>query len=194
MRVLVAPRARPHDNVPVRDRSHARREPAPRLSDTRGRSGDNFISPKDQEARCRGLALGRGYAVGEVFEELNVSGGSMNRPKLNLALQRIRDGLSGGIIVARMDRFSRTLNGAIETLQEIEDAGGFLIECEGDWDTSTPMGRFGRDLVLRLGQLYREQIADNWQTAKRHAVARGVHIAPRVPPGYKRNGGGNLAP
>src|SRR5262249_56696228 len=35
MRVLVAPRARPHDNVPVRDRSHARRAPAPLLSDTR---------------------------------------------------------------------------------------------------------------------------------------------------------------
>jgi site-specific DNA recombinase len=156
-----------------------------RVSDVRGRSGESFISPKDQEQRCRALALARGYEVGEVFEELNVSGGSMDRPALNKALERIRLGESGGIIVARMDRFSRTLKGAIETLERLEEAGGYLIECDGDWDTSTPMGRFGRDLVIRLGQLYREQIADQWQTAKKHAVDRGIHIAPRTPAGYQ---------
>src|SRR5215471_7313470 len=125
-----------------------------RVSDTRGRSGESFISPRDQEERCRALAKARGYEIGEVFEELNVSGGSMNRPALNEALKRIRDGVSGGILVARIDRFSRTLKGAIETLEEIEAAGGYLIEVDGDWDTSTPMGRFGRDLLIRLAQLY----------------------------------------
>src|SRR5262249_45416888 len=115
-------------------------------------------------------------------------------PAFNEALQRIREGVSSGIIVARMDRFSRTLKGAIQTIEDIEKAGGYLIECEGDWDSSTPMGRFGRDLVIRLGQLYREQIADNWQTAKKHAVDRGVHIASRIPPGHKRNGNGRPAP
>ena len=30
-----------------------------RVSDVRGRSGDSFISPKDQEERCRGLAVAR---------------------------------------------------------------------------------------------------------------------------------------
>jgi len=165
-----------------------------RVSDTRGRAGDSFISPKDQEARCRALALARGYGVGEVFTDLDKSGGTMDRPAFNQALRRIEDGISSGIIVARMDRFSRTLKGAIQTIEDIEKAGGYLIECDGDWDTSTPMGRFGRDLVIRLGQLYREQIADNWQTAKKHAVDRGIHIAPRIPPGYKKNGGGRLEP
>jgi DNA invertase Pin-like site-specific DNA recombinase len=165
-----------------------------RVSDVRGRGGDSFISPRDQEERCRALASARGYEIGRVFEELNVSGGDMNRPALNEALDRIRNGASAGIIVARMDRFARTLRGAIETLEKIEDAGGCLIECDGDWDTSTPMGRFGRDLVIRLAQLYREQIADQWQTAKRHAVNRGVHIAPNVPPGYARGTDRRLSP
>jgi DNA invertase Pin-like site-specific DNA recombinase len=157
-----------------------------RVSDVGGRSGDSFISPKDQEERCRALATARGYAIGQVFTDLDVSGGTMDRPAFNEALARITDGVSGGIIVARMDRFSRTLTGAIHTLEVIEKAGGYLIECDGDWDTSTPMGRFGRDLVIRLSQLYREQIADTWVTSKRHAVSRGIHVSSRVPPGYMR--------
>src|SRR5579862_5270510 len=165
-----------------------------RVSDTRGRSGDSFISPKDQEQRCRALAKARGYMIGDVFTDLDVSGGTMDRPQFNKALERIRDGISGGIIVARMDRFSRSLRGAIETLENIEEAGGYLIECDGDWDTSTPMGRFGRDLVIRLGQLYREQIGDAWLTAKRSAVDRGIHISSRVPPGYVRGDNRRLIP
>jgi DNA invertase Pin-like site-specific DNA recombinase len=164
-----------------------------RVSDVRGRSGDSFVSPKDQEERCRALAKARGYRVGEVFTDLDKSGGTMDRPAFNKALTRIRDGASGGIIVARMDRFARTLTGAIATLEEIETAGGYLIECDGDWDTSTPMGRFGRDLVIRLAQLYREQIADSWVTSKRHAVERGIHISRHPPLGYIRGADGRLA-
>lgn len=160
-----------------------------RVSAVRGRSGDSFQSIDVQEERCRALAKARGYRIGRIFVDTDKSGGTMDRPEFNVALQRIRDGVSGGIIVARMDRFSRTLAGAIETLEEIEGAGGYLIECDGDWDTSTPMGRFGRDLVIRLAQLYREQIAVQWVSAKTQAVSKGKHISRHVPPGYERNNG-----
>src|SRR5689334_24190335 len=54
-----------------------------RVSDVRGRSGESFISPRDQEDRCRALATARGYEVGEVFTDLDVSGGKMARPELD---------------------------------------------------------------------------------------------------------------
>jgi DNA invertase Pin-like site-specific DNA recombinase len=68
-----------------------------RVSDVRGRSGDSFISPKDQEERCRALAKARAYRVGEVFTDLDVSGGKMRRPELDKAIARIEEGVSGGI-------------------------------------------------------------------------------------------------
>ncbi len=76
-----------------------------RVSDVRGRSGESFISPRDQEERCLALARARGYEIGEVFEELDVSGGNMRRPKLEEAIARVEAGLSAGIIVAKLDRF-----------------------------------------------------------------------------------------
>src|SRR5690348_16903897 len=116
-----------------------------RVSQTNGREGESFISPKLQEDRCRALIKVRGWRVGRVLVDLDQSGGTMDRPGLNEAIERMRTGDSCGIVVARIDRFSRTLKGALATIEAIEEAGGVLVECDGNWDTSTPMGRFGRD-------------------------------------------------
>lgn len=165
-----------------------------RVSRVGGRDGDSFVSPQLQEERCRAMATARGFEVGEVITDLDVSGGTMQRPGLNRALQRIKDGQSGGIIVARLDRFARTLRGALDVLEELERAGGVLVEADGNWDTSSPSGRFGRDLLLRVAQLYREQVAEQWDDAKRKAIERGVHPTAYVPFGYVRERGKPMVP
>jgi site-specific DNA recombinase len=165
-----------------------------RVSDVKGREGDSFISPKEQVDRCRSAASARGLQIGEVLEELNVSGGKMDRPALNEALERIRDGISGGIIVARIDRFGRTVVGALNVIEEISEAGGVVITAEGDFDTSTAVGELVLNMMLSLAQFELRRIRDNWQAAKRRAVERGIHIAPRVPQGYVRGADGRLEP
>jgi DNA invertase Pin-like site-specific DNA recombinase len=91
-----------------------------RVSAVRGRSGDSFISPKEQEERCRGLATARGHRVGEVFYDHDVSGGKMRGPELDKAIARIEEGVSGGILVVKLDRFARTLVGGLQTLEQID--------------------------------------------------------------------------
>src|SRR5690349_6644898 len=108
-----------------------------RVSDVRGRAGESFISPDDEEARCRALAKARGYKVGEVFYDKDISGGKMQRPELDRAMARIRSGESGGIIVAKIDRFARTLIGGLKTLEEIQELDGVVIVADGEFDTST---------------------------------------------------------
>jgi len=165
-----------------------------RVSDVRGREGESFISPAEQEDRCRAAAAARGFTVGEVLTDLDVSGGSMHRPALNEARERIEAGVSGGIVVARIDRFGRTVARALDAIEEIDQAGGVIITAEGDFDTSTPTGELVLNLMLSLAQFELRRIRDNWQSAKSRAVSRGVHIAARIPPGYRKNGGGRLEP
>ncbi len=157
-----------------------------RVSDVRGRSGESFISPRDQEERCLALARARGYEVGDVFEELDVSGGNMRRPKLEEAIGRIESGVSAGIIVAKLDRFSRTLVGGLQTLERINELGGAVIVADGEFDTSTATGELVLHMMLSLAQFELRRIRENWQSNKGHAVDRGIHISPRVPPGYTR--------
>jgi site-specific DNA recombinase len=165
-----------------------------RVSDVRGRAGDNFISPDEQEQRCRAAIVSRGLEVGEMFRELDVSGKSMERPELAKARKRIEDGTSGGIVVARIDRFGRTVARALDAIEEIDKAGGVVITAEGDFDTSTATGELVLNMMLTLAQFELRRIRENWTTAQRRAVERGVHVSRHVPPGYEKQKDGRLAP
>jgi DNA invertase Pin-like site-specific DNA recombinase len=46
-----------------------------RVSDLNGRNGENLYTVDDQEKQARELAARHGYEVGEVVQDLNVSGG-----------------------------------------------------------------------------------------------------------------------
>jgi DNA invertase Pin-like site-specific DNA recombinase len=165
-----------------------------RVSDVRDRAGETFISPEDQEERCRAAIASRGLKVGDVFLELNVSGGKMDRPELAKARRRIEDGLSGGLVVAKLDRFGRTVVGALQAIEEIDQAGGVVVTAEGDFDTSTAVGELVLNMMLTLAQFELRRIRDNWNSAQRRAVERGVHISRHPPPGYERGDDARLFP
>ncbi len=163
-----------------------------RVSRVAGREGDSFASPEVQEERCRALAKARGLAVGEVLTDLDQTGGKMSRPQLDLALERIEQGVSGGLLVARLDRFARTVAGALATLERIDELGGVVLTAEGDFDTSTATGELVLGIMLQLAQFELRRIRESWADAQKRAVARGVHISTRVPVGYRRNGDSRL--
>jgi hypothetical protein len=48
------------------------------------------------------------------------------------------------------------------------------------------MGRFARDMLIRLGELELERIGENWATAGAHFVARGGHVCKVAPVGYRK--------
>jgi site-specific DNA recombinase len=165
-----------------------------RVSDVRGRSGESFISPEDQMAKCRAYAEAYEHTILEEGLDLDISGGVMSRPVLDRFLAKIRDGEAQGLIVAKLDRFSRSSRGALNALAEIETAGGVLISVQEQIDSTTAAGRFVRAIFLATAEWERERIGENWTSAQKAAVARGVHISRHVPPGYQRNKNGVLIP
>ncbi len=165
-----------------------------RVSQTAGREGDSFQSPAEQEDRCRAQLAADGLAVGEVFTDLDVSGGKMERPGLDTVMERIRSGLSGGIAVAYLSRLGRTTVGVIQTIDEIEAHGGVVIAVAEKLDTATPTGRFVVTLFAALAQMELERYSAQWDSATERFLARGGHGGPITPAGFDRNGNGSLRP
>lgn len=163
-----------------------------RVSTVKGRAGDTFISPAVQTDRIRAYCALHGHDLVVVHEELDESGGREDRPKLLEALRRVETGRVDGIIVAKVDRFSRSVAGALQAIKRIEAVGGELVSIDEQFDTSTAVGRAMLKIVLVFAELTRERIAEDWLVAKRRAVSRGVHVAPRVPLGYRRLPDGRL--
>jgi site-specific DNA recombinase len=157
-----------------------------RVSQVRGRDGDSFQAPKQQEDAIKAYAKAHGHEVVGWKTDLDESGGKASRPEFDLALDAIVRGEADGLIVAKLNRFMRSLPDAFKVIERLTEAGKELISVADNFDSSTPMGRFARDLVLRLGQLELELITESWDSARMNAVERGIHVASRAPTGYQR--------
>jgi site-specific DNA recombinase len=166
-----------------------------RVSRISGRSGDSFISPDQQRDKITQWAALRGVEITAWQEDLDQSGGKLSRPGFDRALQRVQAGKTGGIAVARLDRFSRAgVADALKLIESIEAAGGQVASVEEGVDPTTPFGGFARTLFLALAHMQREQVKQSWNDAQRRAVERGVHISSMAPTGYDRGPDGRLVP
>ncbi|MEO8092957.1 MAG: recombinase family protein, partial [bacterium] len=158
-----------------------------RVSRTNGRAGDSFISPKQQHDKIAAWAKLRGVRIAKWHEpDLDQSGGKLSRPNFDKALERIQAKQTGGIVVAKLDRFSRAgVADALTLIESIHQADGQVASVEENIDPTTPAGEFALTLFLALARMQRAQIAEAWNDSRRRAVERGVHISSKVPTGYR---------
>jgi site-specific DNA recombinase len=165
-----------------------------RVSKVGGRAGESFISPTVQRERIESWAQAHGHTLTWHEPEMDVSGGTMSRPVFDRIMERVRSGESDGVIVAKLDRFARTLVGALGTLEEFERCGAVLVSVADNIDLSTPMGKAFLRILLVFAELERDRISESWKTATSNAVARGIHIAKFTPIGYERSPDKRLVP
>jgi DNA invertase Pin-like site-specific DNA recombinase len=67
---------------------------------------EGFISPEVQRQRIQVWADANGVEILAWWEELDPSGGKRERPLFQKALSRCERGETGGIVVAKLDRFA----------------------------------------------------------------------------------------
>lgn len=158
-----------------------------RVSRVGGRSGDAFISPGEQKEKVRAWAKAHGHTIAKWHEDLDQPGSKANRPGLIAAMDRIEAGKTQGLVVARLDRFGRSVQDSANLLARIRAADGILCTVAESIDTSGYMGKFLADLFAALGELELARIRENWNAARKSAVARGIHVSGKVPTGYRRN-------
>src|SRR5436309_309007 len=165
-----------------------------RVSRKMGREGDSFISPEVQRKKIAAWAKLHDVEIVQWWEEIDQSGAKLQRPMFQQALERCERGETGGIIVARLDRFARSAVDALESIKRLNEASARLVSVEDNFDGSTPMGRFAIGILTLIAELELERITENWSTAVSEAVGRGIHISARPPTGYRRGADGRLVP
>src|SRR5215213_7153376 len=163
-----------------------------RVSRRAGREGESFISPEVQRKKIESWAKLHDVEIVRFWEEIDQSGAKLERPMFQQALARCEAGETGGIVVARLDRFARSAVDALSSIRRLNDAGARLVSVENNFDGSTPMGRFAIGILTLIAELELERIKESWSTAVSEAVKRGVHISARVPAGYRKDKTGRL--
>jgi DNA invertase Pin-like site-specific DNA recombinase len=165
-----------------------------RVSRVGMRRGDRFISPSVQREQIAGWARLNETCVLTVFEELDASGGRADRPLLEHALQRIEDGVSDGLIVAKVDRFGRSLVNSLLAIRRIQQAGGRFVAVADGLDAGTDAGRLVLRIMLSMAEFELERQRTGFEIAKARAIERGLYIGAHVPVGYAKTPSGHLTP
>src|SRR5205814_4013883 len=147
-----------------------------RVSRRAGREGESFISPELQRKNIANWAKLHEVEILAWWEEIDQSGAKMERPLFQQALARCEAGETGGIVVAKLDRFARSAVDALSSIRRLNEVGARLVSVEDNFDGSTPMGRFAIGILTLIAELELERIKSNWQAAVSEAVGRGVHI------------------
>jgi site-specific DNA recombinase len=162
-----------------------------RVSRVAGRAGESFISPDEQRSAIEEWARSTRTTILEWHEDLDQSGGTLDRPGFTLALERCRAGLTGGIVAAKLDRLTRSVVGLASLL---DDAAGHtfnVVALDLGLDLQTANGKLVANVLGSVAQWERERRRDDWTAARRNAVERGVPNG-RPPFGYRKRPDGRF--
>ncbi len=165
-----------------------------RVSRVGGREDESFISNDLQREQGTAWATSRGIEISKIHEDLDQSGGKLERPGLDVLLARIKSGETDGVVVSKLDRLSRLgVGDALRLVEEITEAGGSIAALDLGIDPTTPFGEFGMTIMLALARMERRRMSEAWEHAKTRALDRGARMGP-TPFGYARTEEGLLTP
>jgi site-specific DNA recombinase len=163
-----------------------------RVSDVAGRNGESFISPDVQRETIARLAATKGLVLGEVVEELDVSGGvPIDERALGRLVRAVEAKESEGIIVWKLSRFSRSLSDASVVADRIKKAGGRLLA--DDFDSAAGSAKTMLGILAGLAEDQRDARREGWAQARSRAITRGAYPT-KTPYGYGRDDEGKLVP
>lgn len=157
-----------------------------RVSRVKGREGDSFLSPDQQRTAIERFAEAHGHEIVSWHEDLDQSGGTMDRPAFNAMLAEVEAGQVDGVICAKLDRFARSLIGALEAIRRLDDAGATFIAVQEGFDPSTPYGKAFMSIALIFAELELDRIKQGWRATLSNVILdRGIQ--PTIAPfGYRK--------
>jgi len=119
----------------------------------------------------------RGWTLATTFTDAGVSGRSVaNRPALAAALAAVESGEAGTLVVAKLDRLSRSLLDFAELMARAQRGGWNIVALDLGIDLSTPAGEFLASVMASAAQWERRIIGQRTKDALAAKKAAGVRL------------------
>jgi DNA invertase Pin-like site-specific DNA recombinase len=136
-----------------------------------------------QRTAVEAEAARRGLPLLSVHVDAGISGKSLARPGLTAALAELDAGKGTVLLVAKLDRLSRSVHDATGLMQRAERAGWGLVAMDANVDTTTPQGAAMTQVLAVFAELERRLIGERTKAALAVKVAQGVKLGrPRTLP------------
>lgn len=137
--------------------------------------GANGVSLAAQEAAIEAECSRRGWRLLRI-EQDTLSAKTVNRPGLQAALDSCRSGEANGIVVAKLDRLSRSIVDFGRLLEEARKKSFNVVALDLGLDLSTPQGELVANVIASVAQWERRIIGQRTREALAVKKSQGVAI------------------
>lgn len=135
------------------------------------------VSLAAQTAKLRAYAELYDVELLEVIEDAGQSAKSLNRPGIQRALQLLRTGAAQGLLVAKLDRLTRSVVDMGNLIAEhFGEKGASLLSVSDQIDTRSAGGRLVLNVLMSVAQWEREAIGERTKEALAHKKAQGATL------------------
>ena len=141
-----------------------------RVSTLNGQNPD--VQTREIEEYCQR----RGFEIFSVYVDRGVSGKKDSRPQLNRMMEDAHQRRFDVIVVARFDRFARSVSHLLRALETFNALGIQFVSLAEQVDTSTPTGKMIFTVLGAVSELERNLIVERVHSGLRHARAKGKRL------------------
>jgi DNA invertase Pin-like site-specific DNA recombinase len=138
--------------------------------------GQSGLGLAAQEQTVRGEVTRRGWFLKELYVDVASGKSLRKRHELGHALKLLGDGQADVLVVAKLDRLSRSVSDFASILHLSQSEGWALDVCDLGVDTTTPSGKMVAQIMMVLAEWEREMIGDRTKNALAAARARGQKL------------------
>lgn len=134
-----------------------------------------------QALALREYAERRGFDIIEEYRDEGISGSKDSRPALDRLMRDARARKFDVVIVARFDRFARSVSHLLRALDEFNHLGIDFVSLSESIDTSTPVGKMIFTVLGAVAELERNLIKERVHMGISRARKQGKPLGrPRV--------------
>lgn len=128
------------------------------------KQGERGVGMAEQEQAIRAECERRGWELLRVERDV-LSGKTTKRPGLDQALAAVRSREASGIMVAKLDRLSRSVIDFARLLAEALDQGWNIVALDFGLDLSRPNGKLVAGILIQVAEWEREVIGERTRAA-----------------------------
>jgi DNA invertase Pin-like site-specific DNA recombinase len=140
------------------------------------RQAEHGVSLEAQEAKIRAMATVQGSELIDVIVDGGESAKSLNRPGLQKLMGLVNSGKVQAVIVAKLDRLTRSVKDLCGLLELFEKRKVALISVAEALDTGSAAGRLVITIMGAVSQWEREAIGERTRDALRHKRSNGERV------------------
>src|SRR6266849_3228683 len=140
------------------------------------KQADFGVSLEAQTEKVRAMAVVHGADLVDVLIDAGESAKSLHRPGMARLLALVDAGAVETVIIAKLDRLTRSVADLAELLKRLERRGVSLVSVADSLDTRSAAGRLVLNIMVSVSQWEREAIGERTRDAMRHKRAKGERV------------------